>query len=174
MKPGGTKRPPVTSTMEYSKMRNHAASILALALLASTAACTPSAPEKPPLSIVITGNDKLKFDVKTFEVKAGQKVVVTLKDIGTMPKATMGHDFVLLNKNTEIAKLLEAGTTHPDTDYIPPDQSFHVLAKTKIVGPRETTTVTFTAPQVPGPYDYICTFPGHYASGMKGVMTVVH
>jgi Copper binding proteins, plastocyanin/azurin family len=23
-----------------------------------------------------------------------------------------------------------------------------------------------------GPYDYVCTFPGHYASGMKGVMTV--
>lgn len=76
-------------------------------------------------------------------------------------------------KRTEITKLLEAGATHPATDYIPPDQSFHVLAKTKIIGPKETDTVTFTAPQVPGPYDYICTFPGHYASGMKGVMTVV-
>ncbi len=159
--------------MKHSKEHNHAASILAFALLAAASACTPSAPEKPPLSIVINGNDEMKFDVKTFEVKASQKVAVTFNDTGTMPKATMGHDFVLLNKNTEITKLLEAGTTHADTDFIPPDQSFHVLAKTKIIGPKESDTVTFTAPQVPGPYDYICTFPGHYASGMKGVMTVV-
>jgi uncharacterized cupredoxin-like copper-binding protein len=32
--------------------------------------------------------------------------------------------------------------------------------------------VKFTAPQAPGEYPFICTFPGHYAIGMKGVLVV--
>src|SRR5438477_4780856 len=114
----------------------------------------------------------MKFDVTTIEAKAGQKVSVTLKNIGTLPKDAMGHDFNLLDKNTDIQKFVEAGASHKETDFIPPDQKFRVLAKTKLLGPGESDTTTFTAPQVPGPYDYICSFPGHYASGMKGVMTV--
>jgi azurin len=130
------------------------------------------APELPPKEIQMTGSDQMKFDVTAFEVKAGQKVSVTLKNVGSLPKDAMGHDFTLLDKNTEIAKFVLDGATHKETDYIPPDQKFRVLAKTKLLGPGEFDTVTFTAPRVPGPYDYICIFPGHYASGMKGVMTV--
>ena len=130
------------------------------------------APELPPKEILISGNDEMKFDLTAFEVKPSQKVKVTMKNLGTMPKEAMGHNFVVLAKNTDIAKLIEAGAGQAATDYISAKDSFHVLAKTKIIGPNESDTVTFTAPQVPGPYDYVCTFPGHYASGMKGVMTV--
>ena len=31
---------------------------------------------------------------------------------------------------------------------------------------------TFTAPVQRGDYQFICTFPGHFAVGMKGVLTV--
>jgi len=54
-----------------------------------------------------------------------------------------------------------------------PAQSFSVLAKTELLGPGKSDSVTLTAPREPGSYDYVCTFPKHYASGMKGVMTVV-
>ena len=130
------------------------------------------APELPPKEIQISGNDEMKFDVNTIEVKAGQKVKVTMKNIGTMPKEAMGHNFVLLAKNTEVTKFIEAGQGNAANEYIATAQAFHVLAKTKIIGPSESDSVTFSAPSVPGPYDYICTFPGHYVSGMKGVMTV--
>lgn len=129
-------------------------------------------PELPPKEIQITGNDQMKFDVTAFEVKAGQKVSLTLKNVGSLPKDAMGHDFTLLDKNTDVAKFATDGSTHKETEYVPPDQKFRVLAKTKLLGPGESDTVTFSAPRVPGPYDYICVFPGHYASGMKGVMTV--
>jgi len=46
-----------------------------------------------------------------------------------------------------------------------------VIASTKMLGPGETATVTFTAP-APGVYDYICTFPGHALAGMRGTLTV--
>jgi azurin len=61
---------------------------------------------------------------------------------------------------------------HPERDYIAFEQEFYVLAKTKLLGPGESDSVTFTAPRVAGAYDYICTFPEHYAGGMKGVMNV--
>jgi azurin len=85
----------------------------------------------------------------------------------------MAHNFVLLAKNTDPAKFIEAGQSETATDYIARVQTSRVLAKTKLTGPGETDTITFRAPSVPGPYDYVCTFPGHYVSGMKGVMTVV-
>ena len=130
------------------------------------------APEAAAKEIQITGNDEMKFDLNAFEVKAGQKVTVTMKNVGTMPKEAMGHNFVLLAKNTQVPKFLEAGQGDSANEFIAPAQAFHVLGKTKITGPAESDSVTFTAPSVPGPYDYICTFPGHYVSGMKGVMTV--
>jgi azurin len=145
-----------------------AAVLLAFSFLT---ACS-RAPEMPPKEIEMTGNDQMKFDVTTFDVKAGQKVSVTLKNIGSLPRESMGHDFTLLDKNTDVVKFVADGSTHKETDYIPPDQKFRVLAKTKLLGPGESDTVTFNAPSVPGSYDYICIFPGHYASGMKGAMTV--
>lgn len=138
---------------------------------AGPAACQ-RAIEAPPKDIQITGDDQMKFDVTAFEVKAGEKVSVTIKNIGTLPKEGMAHNFTLLDKNTDVQKFVESGTTHKESEYIPPEQKFRVLATTKLTGPNESDTITFAAPHVPGPYDYICTFPGHYASGMKGVMTV--
>ena len=45
--------------------------------------------------IVITGNDTMQFDLKAFEVKAGEKVSLTLKNTGKLPKIAMGHNLVL-------------------------------------------------------------------------------
>ena len=33
-------------------------------------------------------------------------------------------------------------------------------------------TVDFVAPTKPGKYMFICTFPGHFAGGMTGTLTV--
>lgn len=141
-------------------------------LLAFVFAACSHAPEAPPQEVTISGNDEMKYDLASFEVKPGQKISVTMKNVGTKPKEAMGHNFVLLDKNTDVPKFVEAGQTEKDNEYIASNQTFHVLAKTKITGPGESDTITFRAPQVPGSYQYICTFPGHYVSGMKGVMTV--
>ena len=162
----------VTMGMKYPTGRSALlVSTLLLAALFALPGCS-RAPELPPKEIQISGNDEMKFDLNAFEVKAGQKVTVTMRNAGTMPKEAMGHNFVLLAKNTDVPKFIEAGQPNAASEFIASAQAFHVLGKTKILGPGESDSVTFTAPTVPGPYDYICTFPGHYVSGMKGVMTV--
>jgi azurin len=126
----------------------------------------------PPRFVDIDGDDFMKFDVTSFEVKQGQEVTVRLKNVGELPKDAMAHNWVLLGKQADSAKFVAAGTEHPETDYIAFEQSFYVLAKTKLLGPGESDSVRFTAPRESGRYDYVCTFPEHYVGGMKGVMTV--
>ena len=147
----------------------------AIALLAGTialAGCSGSREAEPKL-VEITGNDEMKFDVTSFEVKPGEKVTVMLTNIGELAKEAMAHNWALLEKGTDAAKLVAAGADHPEIDYIPADQAAHVLAKTKMLGPFDSDSITFTAPTEPGPNEYICSFPDHYTNGMKGVMTVM-
>jgi len=114
----------------------------------------------------------MKFNLETIEAKAGQEVKLTFKNVGTMPKESMGHNWVLLEKNTDPAKFTEAGFGLAGSDYIAPEMAKKVIAHTKIIGPGESVTITFTAPSIPSPYVYVCTFPGHFAGGMKGVLIV--
>jgi hypothetical protein len=58
------------------------------------------------------------------------------------------------------------------TGYIPAQFKAKILASTGLVGPGETVDVTFKAPAAPGQYTYLCSFPGHFIAGMKGVLTV--
>ena len=40
------------------------------------------------------------------------------------------------------------------------------------VGRDKSTEITFKAPAAAGTYPYLCTFPGHYAAGMKGTLVI--
>ena len=116
----------------------------------------------------------MRYDVTAFEAKPGQKIAVTLKNVGTTPKFSMGHNFVMLDRSVNIqnvTKFLDAASTEAAHDYVPVG-SKEVLAHTKLLGPGETETVTFNAPYIPGEYLYLCSFPGHFSQGTKGFMTV--
>ena len=54
-----------------------------------------------------------------------------------------------------------------------PDREKEIIAYTGMAGPDETVTVEFTVPEIPGKYEYICTFPGHYLAGMKGILIII-
>ena len=143
------------------------------ALLISIVGCS-RAPEAPPKAVVIQADDKMRFDVTAFDAKPGQKISLTLKNVGTTPKFSMGHNFILLDRTVNtgnVQMFLDKASTEAAHDYVPPDAK-EVLAHTKLLGPNETDTVTFNAPFVPGDYLYLCSFPGHYTQGTKGFMTV--
>ena len=132
------------------------------------------APEAPPKAVELHVDDKIKFDVGAFDAKPGQKIQVTFKNVGNTPKFSMGHNFILLDKSINeqnVTKFLDAASTEAAHDYVPPNAR-EVLAHSKLLGPGETDVVTFTAPFVPGDYLYLCSFPGHYSQGAKGIMTV--
>lgn len=143
------------------------------AILSSINSCS-RAPEAPPKTVMVEADDKMRFDVTAFEVKPGQKVSITLKNVGTTPKFSMGHNLVMLDRTVNtgnVNKWLDEASMAASTDYVP-KSSKQVLAATKLLGPNETATITFTAPHVPGEYLYLCSFPGHYSQGTKGFMTV--
>jgi azurin len=123
-------------------------------------------------TVEITGSETMKFDVTEITAKPGEKLRVVLKSIGSMPKIAMAHNFVLLKAGASAMEVSNAAFNARDTDFIPAAMKDKILAFTKLAGGGETVEVTFTAPSKAGKYDYLCTFPGHFAAGMKGVLTV--
>jgi len=122
--------------------------------------------------IVITGNDQMRFAPTRFEVAAGSEVELVFHNIGTMPKAAMGHNLVILKQGTNATAFATASIAHQTTNYIAPDMMDSVLAYSAVLGPDERETLTFTAPTEPGDYPFVCSFPGHTPAGMVGVMVV--
>jgi len=129
----------------------------------------PSNEPKQEVALRLSSNDQMKYDKSELKVPANSVVTLTLVNEGQMPKAAMGHNFVLLKNGTDLAafgmKAIEAGI---DNDHIPASNA--IIAHTKLIGGGEETTVTFDAP-AKGTYDFICSFPGHYGI-MKGKFIV--
>jgi azurin len=77
---------------------------------------------------------------------------------------------VLVKTGTEAAVAAAGLKTGEGAGYV--DVRDHdMVAHTPQAKPGETVDITFTAPDTPGAYPYICTTPGHYMM-MKGVLTV--
>ena len=76
---------------------------------------------------------------------------------------------MLVNALVEINAFAVKAAAARDNDYIP-EETTEVIAHTKMIGGGETTVIEFIAPEA-GTYNYICSFPGHYAM-MKGKLIV--
>lgn len=139
---------------------------------AAPAASAPAPQAKAgPRSIEITANDQMKFSLATIEAKAGEDLKVVLTNVGTLPKEAMGHNWVLLAAGTDAMAFAMASASAKDTDYIPAAFKDKVIAHTAILGPRKSDEASFKAP-APGEYVFLCSFPGHFAVGMKGKLIV--
>jgi azurin len=152
--------------IRFSTMRTLLSSTALLLALAATLAADTAR------TIQITATEQMKFDKTDIEAKPGESLHVVVKSVGSMPKAVMAHNFVLVQQGTDIAKFNAAAFNARETDFIPPDMKSAVIANTGLAGAGETVEVTFKAPTKPGRYEYFCSFPGHYALGMRGVLVV--
>jgi azurin len=146
---------------------------------ATAASAAPAAPatvvaDKPTTgrAIAITANDTMKFDMTEIHAKPGEALAITLTNTGTIPKFSMGHNWVLLMPDTDLAGFVADGAMAAVTNYIPDSFKDKVLANTKLLGPKESDTALFYAPKAPGKYPFVCAFPGHMQVGMKGFLIV--
>ncbi len=112
---------------------------------------------------------EMKYDITHFTAKAGQ----TLKIVFENPDH-MQHNLLIVKPGTlesvgtaadELAKQPNA----IEQEYVP--NSTDVLFTTPLVNPDDSYELTFTVPETPGDYPFVCTFPGHWRI-MHGVMTV--
>ncbi|MCP5538584.1 MAG: heme-binding domain-containing protein [Akkermansiaceae bacterium] len=119
--------------------------------------------------VVIRAALGLRYETRRFTVKRGERISLTLDNPDTVP-----HNLVLakpgtLKKLGDLANRLLADPNAFRAHYVP--DSPEVLAHTSLVMPAESETIHFTAPDRPGGYPYLCTFPGHWMV-MNGVMVV--
>ena len=117
-----------------------------------------------------TVKNEMKYDISEFVVEAGKPVEVVLENVDFMQ-----HNLVIVapgqkEKVGAAADKMAADPTGAEKNYIP--KMDEVLYATALVNPEEKIVLKFTAPDAPGMYPFICTFPGHWRI-MQGVMKVV-
>jgi azurin len=142
-------------------------------------------------TIEIIGTDDMKFVVREaadglvtggaagqyillegIEAAPGEELRIRLTTVSTLPPQVMSHNLALLELGTDADSFQRAALQARDNEYIPPTYEDQVIVHTRMLGNGETDTITFTVPEETGEYDYICSFPGHFAGGMVGKLIV--
>ncbi len=121
-------------------------------------------------NVVLTADDLMKFNKDEIRVKAGQKVKLTLRHIGKLDINVMGHNVTILKKGVDLVEFATKAAAERDNGYLPKDSEDDIIVHTKLIGGGETTVIEFDAPEV-GTYEFLCTFPAHFAM-MRGKFIV--
>ena len=128
-----------------------------------------AAAEKPEVIRIKTMTAQMKYDEDEFIVRPGQPVKLVFENGDDLP-----HNIVFCQPGTDTAamsmKQMENAEAALKRNWLPDDP--RIWAHSKMLNPHETETLSFTAPEKPGDYPYVCTFPGH-ALTMKGRMKVL-
>ena len=119
--------------------------------------------------VILETGSNLTFKDTTIHVKAGEPLRFTLVNPDVVP-----HNWALIKPGTlqRVGDLANKLIADPDAfirHYIP--ETSDVLYYTDIVQPNTQFVIFFNAPQEPGRYPYLCTFPGHWMV-MNGEMIV--
>jgi len=139
---------------------------------------TPSNFVKRPIDPALAGRkitiqciSGLAYDTKKFLVQPGEKISLTVENSDVIP-----HNLVIATPDSKAAVGERAALmlTKPgalDRQYVPdmPEVIFHTL----VLDPGQSDTLYFQAPELPGDYPFLCTFPGHWMI-MNGIMQVGH
>ncbi len=170
------------------------------ALVLFMAACNgeeePAAPAEEPIddgvrTIELIGTDDMKFRVAEeadglvireqigdeYEVdqilaEPGETLRIVLTTRSELPPTAMSHNFALLHMGVDVDAFANASAVAADNEYIAPDMEDQVYVTTSMLGGGETETIEFDAPEEPGEYEFVCTFPGHFVAGMRGTLVV--
>ncbi len=116
--------------------------------------------------IELEGSDDMRFNKDLFKVKSGEKVKLTLKNVGSLPVESMGHNAVVLDQGTDVAAFGGEAFKAKDEEYIPATFASSIIGHTKLLGPGESDEIEITLPKA-GVYEFICSFPGHWGT-MRG------
>ncbi|MFO0852067.1 MAG: PVC-type heme-binding CxxCH protein [Gemmataceae bacterium] len=117
-----------------------------------------------------TLTDQMLFDKDRIVVQAGKPVEFVFENTDIMP-----HNFVITKMGAleEVGNAGEAFGSSPkaaERGYVPPSDK--VLLGSRLLMPRDSQVLRFTAPASPGVYPYVCTYPGHWRR-MHGALYVV-
>jgi azurin len=112
----------------------------------------------------------MKYDIAEFVVQAGKPVEIIFENPDFMQ-----HNLVITKpgEKEKVGLAADKLATDPngaELGYVP--KMPEVLFSSPLLDPEKTVRMKFTAPDKPGIYPFICTFPGHWRV-MQGTMKVV-
>ena len=145
----------------------------------TTPTTAAAAPGGKPAAVVadcateIEGNDAMQFNVGSITVPAScTEFKITLKHVGQLPVAAMGHNVVITKMADMQAVAADGIGAGADASYVKAGDA-RVIAHTDLIGGGQTTSVSFPVSKIKdgGPYEFFCSFPGHSAL-MKGTISV--
>lgn len=124
--------------------------------------------------VTVDSNDQIQYDTNQVEIsKSCTEFTVNLTHSGQLPKAAMGHNWVLTTAEDMQGVNTDGIAAGLDNDYLKPNDE-RVIAATPMIGGGEKTSVTFPVSALKDGQNYMffCSFPGHSAT-MKGTVTLV-
>jgi azurin len=122
----------------------------------------------PDRTITIGTKPGLQFNKTDLQVEAGERVKLVFRNTDDLM-----HNLLIVQPGTvePVAKTaMNMGMEGQERGYVPRSDS--VLYHTSLLEPESDEAIYFTAPETPGEYPYVCTFPGHWRT-MQGLLRVV-
>jgi putative heme-binding domain-containing protein len=119
--------------------------------------------------IQIKAMDNLQFSEKKLQAKAGEVIKLRFVNPDVVP-----HNWALIQPGTleQVGDLANKLIGSPEAylkQYVPDSDA--VICFTDIIEPGSEYAIYFKAPEKPGRYPYLCTFPGHWMV-MNGILEV--
>jgi azurin len=119
--------------------------------------------------IQIKAMDNLQFSEKKLQAKPGEVIKLKFVNPDVVP-----HNWALVQPGTleQVGDLANKLIGSPEAylkQYVPDSDA--VICYTDIIEPGSEFAIYFKAPEKPGRYPYLCTFPGHWMV-MNGILEV--
>ncbi len=113
--------------------------------------------------------NEMKYDQNELVVPAGKTVEIVFENLDLMQ-----HNLLIIAPGSleVVGKAADALAQLPEgqeKQYVP--DIAQVLYSSALIDPGESIVLQFTAPQEPGEYPFVCTFPGHWRT-MNGILKV--
>ncbi len=122
-------------------------------------------------SVQVEASDAMQFNTKSIDVpKSCKSFTVQLKHVGKLPKASMGHNWVLTRTADLDGVSRDALAAGASKDYLKPADA-RVIAATRMLGGGESDSARVDVSKLKAgeAYTFFCSFPGHVAL-MKGTL----
>ena len=114
-----------------------------------------------PTFVVRTVREQMRYDTPRIVVEPGKPFEIILENADFMP-----HNLVVVKPGKREKVANAAALMKPEDDdgrgraYVP--KTTDIIAATRLIESGQRATLTMTAPNEEGQYEYVCTYPNHW------------
>ncbi|MEX2600889.1 MAG: plastocyanin/azurin family copper-binding protein [Balneolaceae bacterium] len=113
-----------------------------------------------------------EYELLEINASPGEELRINLEVRSQIPATAMSHNFAILDLGTDVGQFINQSAAAADNEYIAVAFEEDIIVTTRMLGGGESDSIQLTVPDEPGEYTFVCSFPGHYGAGMRGVLIV--